>query len=158
MDRGDLLFDLPPLEPRRRRPIHPASPRRQPIRNAILAYLTEPRTVKQIADRIGRRTSVATGHLRAMHAKNLIVRVSWGVWVRQDKCPNPPDPATIRRSCRARDVLLQHLQQPKTLADLEQITGGRGADLQAALTKLIKRDLIEQRPGDTFCSRPQIKE
>jgi hypothetical protein len=69
MDRGDLLFDLPPLEPGRRRPIHPASPRRQPIRNAILAYLTEPRTVKQIADRIGRRTSVATGHLRAMRAK-----------------------------------------------------------------------------------------
>jgi hypothetical protein len=152
MDNGDLLFDLPPLEPRRGRPTYPASPRRQPIRNAILAYLAEPRTVKQIADLIGRRTSVATGHLRAMRAKNLIVRISWGVWVRRDKCPNPPDPATIRRTCPAHDVLLQHLQQPKTLADLEQITGSRGADIQASLTNLIKRDLIEQRPADTFAA------
>lgn len=38
----------------------------QPIRDAILAYLSEPRQAKQVAGCIGRSIPTATGHLGAM--------------------------------------------------------------------------------------------
>lgn len=81
MDGGSLRFDLPPQDrhsPKARRATPVATSRPQPIRDAILRMLTEPRTVKQIAEHIGRRTCIATGHLRAMQAKGLAVRLSWG--------------------------------------------------------------------------------
>src|ERR1700744_699460 len=109
MDGGNLLFDLPAPQRSRRRTNHPPESirhRRHPVRDAITAFLVEPRTVKQVADHIERRTSTATGHLRAMHRRALIVRLSWGVWVRRDKCENPPDQTSIRRSRPVQDALL----------------------------------------------------
>ncbi len=79
MDGGNLLFDLPQQRGSQRSAGSPArlSVRRaQPIRDAIMTFLLKPRTVKEIAVRIGRKTCIATGHLRAMRAKNLVVRLS----------------------------------------------------------------------------------
>ena len=145
MDGGNLLFDLPPQDrhsrkARRDTPI--AASRPQPIRDAILGMLTEPRTVKQIAEHINRRTCIATGHMRAMQAKGLAVRLSWGVWVRQDRCSNAPDPANIRRNYPTQDVVLTHLKVPRTFEDLLQSTGQSRSTLQHSLTKLQDRGIV----------------
>jgi hypothetical protein len=145
MDGGNLLFDLPPPRQTRCGAHHhpePARYRRHPIRDAIMAFLVEPRTVKEVADHIERRTSTATGHLRAMHRRALIVRLRWGVWVRRDKCKNPPDQTSIRRGRPTQDALLDHLHEPKTLEELEQITGNPRRSLQSALTAMVKRMAI----------------
>jgi hypothetical protein len=153
MDGGNLLFDLPPPRQTRRGTHHPTGPsrqRRHPIRDAITAFLTEPRTVKQIAEHIERRTSTAMGHLRAMHKRALIVRLRWGVWVRRDKCKNPPDQASIRRGRPTQDALLDHLHEPKTLEELEQITGDPRRTIQAALATMVKRAALERGDDGKF--------
>lgn len=153
MDGGNLLFDLPPqLSPHSgRRGRAPSRSRPQLVRNTLMAFLTEPHTVKEIAVRTGRTTSNVTGHLRAMRRKNLVVRLSWGVWVRRDKCDAPPDQATIRRNNPAQERLLAHLSEPKTLVDLVQLTGRRGDTLRTVLSKMAKRGQIEQQ-GDRFAA------
>ncbi len=146
MDGVNLLFDLPPRDRhtrKARRDTPVATSRPQPIRDAILGMLTEPRTVKQIAEHINRRTCIATGHLRAMQAKGLAVRLSWGVWVRYDRCPNPPNPADIRRSYPAQDVVLAHLKEPRTFADLLEKTGQSRSTLQHSLVKLQGRGIVK---------------
>ncbi len=153
MDGGNLLFDLPPQDRhsrKARRDTLVAAGRPQPIRDAILGMLTEPRTVKQIAEHINRRTCIATGHLRAMQAKGLAVRLSWGVWVRQDRCSNAPDPARIRRNYPTQDVVLIHLKEPGTFEDLLQRTGQSRSTLQHSLIKLLERGIIHRNPADEY--------
>jgi len=153
MDRGNLLFDLPPPRQTRRGAHHPPGAtrlRRHPVRDAIMAFLVEPRAVKQVADHIERRTSTATGHLRAMHRRALVVRLRWGVWVRRDKCDNPPDQTNIRRGRPTQDALLDHLQEPKTLDELEQITGDPRRSLLYTLTAMVKRAALKRDDDGTF--------
>jgi hypothetical protein len=153
MDGGNLLFDLPLPRQTRRGAHHPPAStrqRRHPIRDAIMAFLIEPRTVKQVADHIERRTSTATGHLRAMHRKALIVRLRWGVWVRRDKCKNPPDQTSIHRGRPTQDALLDHLHEPKTLEKLQQITGDPRRTIQAALATMVKRATLERGDDGKF--------
>ncbi len=56
----------------------PARP--QPIRDAILAYLTEPRLAVDIARHIKRPVPTTTGHLAAMRRLGLVDRVGHGVY------------------------------------------------------------------------------
>ncbi len=60
--------------------------RPQPIRDAILAYLTEPRRAMEIAAHIKRPIATATGHLAAMKRRGLVVSVKHGVYARPDRC------------------------------------------------------------------------
>lgn len=64
------------LLPRTRRP--------QPIRDAILAFLTEPRSARAIAAHIGRPVPTATGHLAAMRRKGLVRRLGYAAYARAD--------------------------------------------------------------------------
>ncbi len=157
MDGGHRLLDVPqqhgPCRKHRRLPPKPATPRPQPIRDAIMAFLDEPRSVKQIAVCINRKTSVATGHLRAMRVRKLVVRVSWGVWVRRDRCANAPDPETIQRNLPTQEWLLQNLAEPRTVGDLARITGRRQSALRSLLAKMECRAVIERRPGRKFAVR-----
>ena len=162
MDGGNLLFDLP-LQDRHSRKVRRDTPvaagRPQPIRDAILGMLTEPRTVKQIAEHINRRTCIATGHLRAMQAKGLAVRLSWGVWVRQDRCSNAPDPSSIRRNCPTQDVVLAHLKTPRTFEDMLQSTSQSRTTLHHSLLKLQERGLVFRGSDDRFAlsaSQPSV--
>ena len=155
MDGGNLLFDLPQQRGPQRSAWSPARlpvRRAQPIRDAIMTFLLKPRTVKEVAVRIGRKTCIATGHLRAMRAKNLVVRLSWGVWVRRDRCMDAPDPGTIRRNNPAQEFLLQHLQEPRTIGDLQRITGQERSKLRSALSKMVKGAVIERRDGNVFAA------
>ncbi len=63
-----------------------APSRPQPIRDAILAYLTEPRRALEIAVHIERSIATATGHLAAMKRRGLVVSVKHGVYARPDRC------------------------------------------------------------------------
>ncbi|MGI4942793.1 MAG: hypothetical protein ACRYHQ_19880 [Janthinobacterium lividum] len=59
--------------------------RRQPIRDAILAYLAEPRRVSDIAAHIERPVTTATGHLAAMKRRGLVVSVQRGIYAQPDR-------------------------------------------------------------------------
>ena len=76
-------------------PAAPCSWRRQPIRDAILAFLGEPRQAQDVAAHIGRPVSTATGHLAAMRRLGLVVRVAPGRYERADQPavagPTPAD-------------------------------------------------------------------
>ena len=150
--RGNLLFDLPQVSARgsstgsrnssRRRP--------QPVRDTLMAFLTKPHTVKEIAIAANRSSSNVTGHLRAMRRKNLVVRLSWGVWVRRDAGGNAPDHASIRRNNPAQERLLELLHQPRRLGELAEITGVRSDTVSRHIQKMMKLGQIEQRPGHVF--------
>ncbi len=56
----------------------PARP--QPIRDAILAYLSEPRRAVDIARHIERPVPTTTGHLAAMRRLGLVDRVGYGLY------------------------------------------------------------------------------
>ncbi len=153
MDGGNLHFDFPeparPPKPRRRnRASRNPAGRPQPVRDAILAYLVDAHSVADVAAHIERRTSTATGHLRAMYRKGLVVRLAWGVWIRRDKCRNPPDQAAITRNCPVQDALLRHMQQPATLNDLERRTGTPRPTLRTLINLMLARGVITHRPED----------
>jgi len=61
-------------------PLVPARP--QPVRDAILACLSQPRRVVEVAAYIGRPGSTTTGHLGAMKRLGLVVQVERGVYAR----------------------------------------------------------------------------
>ncbi len=58
--------------------------RPQPIRDAILAFLSEPRSASAIAAHIGRSVPNATGHLAAMRRKGLVLRIGFAAYARAD--------------------------------------------------------------------------
>ena len=59
--------------------------RSQAVRDAILAYLAEPRRACEIAAHIIRPIATATGHLAAMKRIGLIVQIERGVYVRANR-------------------------------------------------------------------------
>jgi len=63
--------------------------RPQPIRDAILAFLGEPRQAREVAAHIGRPVSNATGHLAAMRRRGLVVRTGPGRYERAETLPDP---------------------------------------------------------------------
>ncbi len=153
MDGGHLLFDLPQQRGPQRSTgtsARPPARRAQPIRDAIMTFLITQRTVKEVAVFIGKKTSITTGHLRAMRAKDLVVRLSWGVWVRCDQCVNAPNPQTIRRNNPAQEFLLLHLQEPRSIDELQQITGRDRSKLRSLLSKMVRCNLVEWRGDDVI--------
>ncbi len=129
MDGSPMLFDLPPVGSSRAasRSAARGTTRKQPIRDAIMAYLTEARSAKQIAEHIERKVSVATGHLRAMRVRGLVVRVGWGQYIRTDRCEAPPDPTTITRANSTKDLVRRYASEAQSLGQLQRLTG-RSAD------------------------------
>ena len=61
-------------------PLVPVRP--QPVRDAILACLSQPRRAVEVAAYIGRPGSITTGHLAAMKRRGLVVQVQRGVYAR----------------------------------------------------------------------------
>lgn len=86
----------------------PVPKRAQPIRYAILMFLSEPRSARAIADHIGRPVPTATGHLAAMRRRNLVQRLGYAAYARALTMPGrrwnsvaakrpAPQPAEQRR-------------------------------------------------------------
>ncbi len=76
--------------------------RPQPIRNAILAYLSEPRSAQAVARHINRPVPTATGHLAAMRRLGLVVRLGYAAYARADYAGPPL--SFYRKSCRTKRV------------------------------------------------------
>jgi len=74
----------PPPAPHRWRP--------QPIRDAILSFLGEPRKAREVAAHIGRPVSNAPGHLAAMRRRGLVARTGHGRYKRAEPLPGPVRP------------------------------------------------------------------
>ncbi len=125
MDGSPMLFALPPVRSSRTlsRSRPSGTTRKQPIRDALMAYLTEARSAKQIAEHIERKVSIATGHLRAMRVRGLVVRVGWGQYVRADRCDTPPDPTTITRANSTTGLVQLHAGEAESLEHLQTLTG-----------------------------------
>jgi DNA-binding IclR family transcriptional regulator len=70
---------------------HPARP--QPIPDAILAYLSEPRMAVDIARHIKRPVPTTTGHLAAMRRLGLVDRVGYGLYALHGTAPAAWDEA-----------------------------------------------------------------
>ena len=153
MDAGPLLFELPTGRSRkqRRQPAaYRTGGRPQPIRDAILAFLKKQHTAREIADHIGRRVSVATGHLNSMRKRGLVVRIAWGLYIRTDRCDNPPDHASIVRHSPERDAVLQHLDQERSCLELIDLTGKSERFLRPILAKLVAKQHVRKHAGQKW--------
>ena len=114
-----------------------ARARPQPVRDAILAYLTEPRQAHEIAAHTCSAPSVTTGHLRAMLARNLVVRTGFGRYERADLVGASAAAATIKRPATAQDIVLGCLDQPARRADLRRKCNLRAKTISGALAALV---------------------
>ncbi len=83
----------------------PCSGRPQPIRDAILAFLGEPRQAQDVAAHIGRPVSTATGHLAAMRRLGLVLRIAPGRYERAVVAGTAPDAHGERGAVPVRSVL-----------------------------------------------------
>lgn len=116
-------------------PAVPSQFRRQPIRDALLAYLEKPRLVADIARHIGRPVPTTTGHLAAMRRLGLVKRLGYAVYglsgwsgpVPSYQRTSPGLPADVRAKVRAA------LREPITFSDLVRVTGLREDDVRRAV-------------------------
>jgi len=83
----------------------PCSGRPQPIRDAILAFLGEPRQAQDVAAHIGRPVSTATGHLAAMRRLGLVLRIAPGRYERAVVAGTAPDAHGDRGTVPVRSAL-----------------------------------------------------
>jgi len=86
--------------------------RPQPIRDAILAFLSEPRQAWEVAAHIDRSVSNATGHLRAMCNRGVAVRVGYGRYERTHPAQAGVGKDAITRPFPVRDAVLVCLGKP----------------------------------------------
>ena len=77
--RSGPQSDCTPLRQIAAKPTRP-----QPIRDAILRFLSEPRSAGEIAEHIERPVPTATGHLRAMMERGLVRRIAFGTYALAD--------------------------------------------------------------------------
>ena len=66
------------------RPVEDKPARPQPIRDAILRFMSQPRSAGEIAEHIERPVPTATGHLRAMMQRGLVRRIAFGTYALAD--------------------------------------------------------------------------
>lgn len=102
--------------------------RRQPIRDAILAFMTGPRSASQIAEHIERPVPTATGHLRAMIRLGLVRRIAFGTYAPAAYI-GPDDRIPQRRSKSSKE--LRH--QVREL--LDSFASARGLHLRTGISE-----------------------
>lgn len=92
--------------------------RPQPVRDQILAFLTEPRQAFEVAAHTGRRTATITGHMRAMLKLNLVVRVGYGRYARPGSGFVPPSVDAPVRPHPVCEKILALLEEPRNAKEI----------------------------------------
>ena len=145
---GYGLFVISSSEPTRPVPTQaPARP--QPVRDQILAFLSEPRQAFEVAAHTGRRTATITGHMRAMLKLNLVQRVGYGRYARTGSGSAPASAEKFVRPHPTCELILALLDEPRQAQEL-------AAQLQRPVTLIRDRLRTMQLRGLVRCMHPQV--
>ncbi len=133
--------------------LYPAPPypisRAQPVRDAILAFLTEPRQVNAVAVHVSRSKSAAARHLHAMQRTGAVVRASWETYARADPHPAPSQP--MQRPQPIRDAILAFLaDQPRQAEAVAAHIARSTATATGHLTAMRRRGLVVRVGWGTY--------
>ena len=124
--------------------------RLQPIRDTILAFLSEPRQAREVALHIGRPVPNATGHLAAMARLGLVVRIGYGRYERADLLADGARPAVIVRPHPVRDAVLGCLDRPMHHGAVAAPTGRMPVCVASALYRLARDGHVVHLGGGVF--------
>jgi hypothetical protein len=119
--------------------------RRQPIRDAIQRFMTEPRSAGEIAEHIERPVPTATGHLRAMVHLGLVRRIALGTYVPASYA-GPIVRIRQRRAKSSRELqsrLRVCLEDCCGVASLRKRSGASEKAVRVALRDLWLSDLLQ---------------
>lgn len=147
MDVSEVLGDVDADLERSDRPRRP-----QPIRDAILHFVTQPRSAGEIAEHIERPVPTTTGHLRAMIKLGLVRRIAFATYA-PGSYTGPKIRLPQRRSESAsaiRAQLTALLHEPCSVQSLEQKTGLPTQQIRGALRDLWLSGLIAGNERDGF--------
>jgi len=126
--------------------------RPQPIRDAIAAYLTEPRFARDIALHIRRSVPTTTGHLAAMRRRCLVKRIDLGVYALIDCTADPPPrPARSGPSSVSHRSLARLLTKPIRAEALCTAMALPLTEVYAALDRLWLVGLVTVATRDFYC-------
>lgn len=152
--------DLVPADSRPTKITQGLLERPQPVRDMILAFLTQKRQAKEIADYIGRPVPNATGHLAAMARRGLVVRTAYGCYQRSDLVPTDSRPAKITRPTPMRDLVRSCLNQCRHSSVVADLTGQSHQNVRSVLEQLVKSGLaislgrgVYGPPSGDYCPR-----
>ena len=112
--------------------------RPQPIRDAILAFLSEPRQAWEVAAHIGRSIPNATGHLAAMCRRGVAVRVGYGRYEHAGAAQESVRQDTIACSFPAQDAVVARLGQPAHYSEVAQAVGRSAGSTLSVLCSLVR--------------------
>jgi len=112
--------------------------RQQPIRDMILAFLSEPRQAKEVSRHIGRSVPNATANLAAMTRLGLVVRIGYGCYGRAELVADGAHPAGIVRPHPVRDAMLACLDRPMHYGIVAASVGQKPASVEASLHRLTR--------------------
>jgi len=118
--------------------------RPQPIRDAILAYLTEPRSARDIALHIDRPVPTATGHLAAMRRRGLVKRIAYATYAPSDW---PAAAETMGQSAKSqptRTAILEYLTEPRSVRQIALHIDRSRETTGSYLTDMRRRGLIKR--------------
>jgi len=127
-------------------------PRPQPVRDAILNFLTIPRSAGEIAEHIDRPVPTTTGHLRAMIQCGLVRRIGFGTYA-PGSYDGPAVQLPQRRSQSSRMVraqLVAHLHELSSVQGLHLKTGVPAELVRQALRDLWLSGLVAGNEAEGF--------
>jgi len=128
------------------------APRPQPVRDAILTFLTIPRSASEIAEHIDRPVPTTTGHLRAMIRCGLVRRIAFGTYA-PGSYDGPSVQLPQRRSQSSRTVraqLVAHLHELSSVQGLHLKTGVPTDQVWRALRDLWLSGLVAGNETEGF--------
>lgn len=126
--------------------------RPQPIRDAILAFLSEPRQAWEVAAHIGRSIPNATGHLTAMCRCGVSVRVGYGRYERVGPAQESLRQEAITRSLPVRDAVVAHLGQPAHHSEIARAAGRSAGATLSVLCSLVRSGLAVRCSKGVFAA------
>ena len=124
--------------------------REQPVRDGILAYLSQPRRALEIARHMARSVPNITGHLRAMQRQKLVVRLGYGVYAPAiaPYLSEPGSKPTPRP--RSLELIPGFLDQPRTVQEVMTRFGIGEGTARAHLQTLTKRGVLVEGEDGLF--------
>ncbi len=126
--------------------------RPQPIRDAILSFLSEPRQAWEVAAHIGRSVPNATGHLAAMCRRGMAVRIGYGRYERHDPAQDSVRQGAITRPFPARDAVVAHLGQPAHYSEIARAAGRSAGSTLDVLHILVRSGLAVRCSKGVFAA------